>query len=361
MMRIRLLAVAASLVVSLASPAAQQGAASSSPLAVSPFEAYLELLRQQAGIPGLSAAILQNGEIVWERGFGFQNLEARVRATPDTPYPIGDLSEIVAATLVLQCAEEHRLSIDDPAEKYGASLPDQGVTIRQLLGHTSAPPPGDSFRYDPSRFAQLTPVIESCIPQPYRKTVAVRILERLAMKDSVPGRDVQDPIVAQQNLFGTAVQQRYTSVLERLATPYKVDRKGRASRTELPAETLTAASGLVSTVRDLARLDAALEANVDPILRQETRLAAWTNNIGRDRTPIPTGLGWFVQRYNGEPVVWQFGQITNGYSSLLVKLPARRLTLILLANSDGLAASFDLQSGDAMKSLFAVLFLRLFA
>jgi CubicO group peptidase (beta-lactamase class C family) len=147
MMRIRLLAVATSLVVSLAAPAAQQGAASS-PLAVSPFEAYLELLRQQAGIPGLSAAILQNGEIVWERGFGFQNLETRLRATPDTPYPIGDLSEIVASTLVLQCAEERRLSIDESAERYGASL-DPGVTVRQLLGHTSAPPPGDAFRYDP--------------------------------------------------------------------------------------------------------------------------------------------------------------------------------------------------------------------
>jgi CubicO group peptidase (beta-lactamase class C family) len=359
MMRIRLLAVATSLVVSLAAPAAQQGAASS-PLAVSPFEAYLELLRQQAGIPGLSAAILQNGEIVWERGFGFQNLETRLRATPDTPYPIGDLSEIVASTLVLQCAEERRLSIDESAERYGASL-DPGVTVRQLLGHTSAPPPGDAFRYDPSRFAQLTPVIESCIPQPYRKTVAVRILERLAMKDSVPGRDVQDPIVSQQNLFGTAVQQRYASVLERIATPYKVDRKGRASRMEIPAETLTAATGMVSTVRDLARLDAALEAGTDPMLRQETRLAAWTNNVGRDRLPLPTGLGWFVQRYNGELVVWQFGQITNGYSSLMVKLPARRLTLILLANSDGLTASFDLQSGDVLKSLFAVLFLRLFA
>jgi CubicO group peptidase (beta-lactamase class C family) len=130
---------------------------------------------------------------------------------------------------------------------------------------------------------------------------------------------------------------------------------------EIPAETLTAATGMVSTVRDLARLDAALEAGTDPMLRQETRLAAWTNNVGRDRLPLPTGLGWFVQRYNGELVVWQFGQITNGYSSLMVKLPARRLTLILLANSDGLTASFDLQSGDVLKSLFAVLFLRLFA
>ena len=85
-----------------------------------------------------------------------------------------------------------------------------------------------------------------------------------------------------------------------------------------------------------------------------------------DRTPsdatqvLPTGLGWFVQKYNAETVVWQFGMMTNGYSSLILKLPARRLTLILLANSDGLSSPFDLPSGDVTKSLFAVLFLRLF-
>ena len=42
-------------------------------LTASPFESYLESLRAQAGIPGMSAALVQNGQIVWERGFGFQN------------------------------------------------------------------------------------------------------------------------------------------------------------------------------------------------------------------------------------------------------------------------------------------------
>src|SRR5687767_15847916 len=55
-------------------------------LAAPPIEHYLEALRQQAGIPGLSAAVVQDGELVWERGFGFEDVEARVRATPDTPY-----------------------------------------------------------------------------------------------------------------------------------------------------------------------------------------------------------------------------------------------------------------------------------
>jgi CubicO group peptidase (beta-lactamase class C family) len=207
------------------------------------------------------------------------------------------------------------------------------------------------------RFAQLSRVVESCVPQPFRKTLAVQILERLAMKDSVPGRDVREETVTAQTLFSSTVQQRYEDVLERMAVPYKVDKKARASRSDIPVENLSASTGLVSTVRDLAHFDAALDQGL--LLREETLAAAWTNVAGRDKL-LPTGLGWFVQKYNGEPVVWHFGSINGGYSSLIVKLPAKRLTLILLANSDGLTSYFDLAAGDVTKSLFAVLFLRLF-
>ena len=79
----------------------------------------------------------------------------------------------------------------------------------------------------------------------------------------------------------------------------------------------------------------------------------------RGGVPSPMGLGWFVQWYKGERIVWHFGYVQNGYSSLIVKVPARGLTFILLANGDGLSAPFQLQSGDVTRSLFATLFLRL--
>ena len=82
--------------------------------------------------------------------------------------------------------------------------------------------------------------------------------------------------------------------------------------------------------------------------------------IGPVRGPLPTGLGWFVQGYNGQPIVWQFGSVEGAYSSLILKVPNRRLTFILLANSDGLSAPFSLSSGDVTNSTFARLFLRSF-
>jgi CubicO group peptidase (beta-lactamase class C family) len=336
--------------------AGQQGSVTAPVVATPPFERYLDLLRQQAGIPGLSAAIVKDSQISWERGFGYQNQEARIVATPDTPYLVGDISQTLATVLLLQCVEERHLDLDDPVSRFGVKLPDSDATLQQVLSHTSAA--GAPFRYDLERFTQSTTAMEWCAPQAYRKSVAHRILERLAMKDSVPGRDLRDPGVVPPGLFDQAAFERYSAVLDRLAVPYKLDKKGKAVRSDpLPPAGITAADGLVSTVRDLARLDAAIDDLI--LLRGETLSVAWRNVLARDGTPSPTGLGWFVQGYEGELVVWQFGLIPGAYSSLVLKLPARRATLILLANSDGLSAPYQLSQGDVTRSLFASVFLKL--
>lgn len=316
------------------------------------LEVYLEALRVQAGIPGMSAAVVQDGEVVWERGFGFQNVSARIRATPDTPYLVGDVSGTLAAVLLLQCVEERRLSLDAPIGTYGvAAEPD--VTLRKVLSHTAT----DAFVYSPERFAQLSAAVEWCAPQPYAKSVAHRLLDRLAMRDSIPGTALASPDAAlPEGLFDPADIERYRAIADRMAIPYKVDGR-RLERTELLPAPLTAASGLVTTVRDLARFESAVESPL--LLREETLGVAWTPAATRDGAAVPTGLGWFVQSHRAGRVVWQFGLVPNAYSSLVLKLPDRRLTFILLANSDGLSAPFQLGAGDITRSIFATLFLRL--
>ena len=89
------------------------------------------------------------------------------------------------------------------------------------------------------------------------------------------------------------------------------------------------------------------------------RNLAWTNATTSDFSAVPMGLGWFVQDYRGERIVWHFGLIPDAYSSLVLKIPSRRLTLILLANSDGLSAPFQLHLGDVTRSVFAAVVLRL--
>ncbi len=320
------------------------------------LENYLESARQQAAIPGMSALVLNNEDIVWEKGFGFQNLAARIRPTGDTPYMVGDMSQTLAAILLLQCVEQRRLALDQPFSGYGLSILEPGATLRTVLSHQ--PPPGAPapFAYSPARFDQLTQVMEWCAPQPYRKSVEHRLLARLSMLTSVPGTDLIDPdLPLPDGMFDPDDLARYRDVLAHMAIPYRVE-KGRATQVDMPIATMSAAGGLVSTTRDLAKLDQWLDTEL--LLLDDTKQVAWTPATVFDGTALPTGLGWFVQYYRNERIVWHFGYVPGAYSSLMMKLPDRGVTFILLANSDGLSAPFSLQSGDVTKSVFAQIFLR---
>lgn len=323
-------------------------------LVLAKFGDYLESLRVQTGIPGLAAAIVGTNDIAWERAFGQQDVDRLVTARTDTPFHLDGLTQTITASLVLRYAEEGRLSLDDRLERFAPGSPDAGATIRQILTHTSSD--GSVFSYRPQRVDALTAVVESCAGMALRGAFS-RQFDRFAMNDSVPGADVVQLASSPDGIVQSNII-RYPGVLARLALPYAVDQRGRASQSQYPATTLKPASGLISTVRDYARFDVALRTGA--VLSSGTLALAWTAATGRDGRALPHGMGWFVQNYNGEKIVWQFGQADNASSSLVVIVPGRSLTLVLLANSDGLSKSLGLADGDLTNSPFGKLFLGLF-
>lgn len=321
------------------------------------FGDYLESLRVQAGIPGLAAAVVDTSDIIWERAFGRQDLETSVATRTDTPFHVDGVTQIFTAAMALRCVEEGRLLLDDRVGQFKAGSPEPNATISQLLSHTSETPAGLVFTYRPERLEPLWPVVRACAVGSFRKTLA-NLFEQLAMGDSVPGPDVIDLVPPAEGIPTPEAVERYRRTLGRLAAPYAVDSRGHASRSQYDATTLTPGTGVISTVRDIARFDVALKKGV--ILRPDTLAAAWQPPVGSNKQRLPHGYGWFVQSYNGAPVVWQFGDGDNSSSSLMVTLPARGLTLILLANSSGLSKPFALASGDLTVSPFGRLFLGVF-
>jgi CubicO group peptidase (beta-lactamase class C family) len=172
----------------------------------------------------------------------------------------------------------------------------------------------------------------------------------------VPGVDAVTLVPPAEGIPDEATAARYSAVLARLATSYVVIEPGQASPIQHPAVTLTTASGVVSTVRDLAQFDLALKQGL--LVTPEMLALAWSTPAVPGFQGVPHGLGWFVQSYNGQPVVWQFG-VSEASSSFWISLPSRRLTMILLANSDGLVKPFVLTPGDVLASPFARVFLGL--
>jgi CubicO group peptidase (beta-lactamase class C family) len=321
------------------------------------FGDYLEALRVQAGIPGLAAAIVGPSDVMWERAFGHQDVERNIVTRMDTPFHLDGTTQTIVASLAVRCEEDRRLSLDDPVAKYAPGSPDAGLKLRNLLTHTTPGPNGPTFSYRPERLAPVAAAVAECTELTFRAGMA-SVFDKIAMMESVPGADVAQ-LTPPAEHFTAATLERYRDILARLATPYSVNSTSRPTPSTYAAPTLTPASGLIATVRDVEKFDLGLKTGF--VMRPDTLVAAWTPPNDAAGRPLPHAYGYFVQYYNGEKIVWQFGVGDNASSSMILTLPWRGLTLIMLANSQGLVRPLPLAAGDVTVSPFARLFLSIFA
>src|SRR5678815_3568100 len=90
-------------------------------------------------MPGCALAVVQDGKIVYKRGYGTANLEYGVPIRPSTVFHIASTSKQFTAFAIHLLAEEGKLSLDDDIRKHIPELHDFGktITIRHLLHHTS--------------------------------------------------------------------------------------------------------------------------------------------------------------------------------------------------------------------------------
>jgi CubicO group peptidase (beta-lactamase class C family) len=320
------------------------------------FGGYVEALRVQTGIPGLAAAVVGDSNVLWTQPFGQENVEAGIRTKTDTLFHFDGLTQLVTASMVLQCADQHRVNLDTPIGAYTPSSVDATATVAQILTHTSGAAGSLSFNYNPTRLTSLKFVVETCTGLTFRQAFRTT-LERLGMMQSVPGPDAASTDLSNAELPTPETAQRYRDLLGRLTPPYAVSAQLVPTRSQYNVTTLGAGSGLISNALDFANFDLAVRNQV--LFSKSTLAAAWRNPVNSDGQLLPHGMGWFVQTYNGEPVVWQYGVDPNASSSLLLTLPNRNITLILLANSDGLAKPASLSAGDVTVSPFARVFLGL--
>src|SRR5271163_3616778 len=88
-------------------------------------------------VPGVSVAVVLNGQPAWSAGFGMADLENFVPATSATLFRLASVSKPITATAILQLSERGKLDLDAPIQKYCPAFPKKEVpiTTRQLLGH----------------------------------------------------------------------------------------------------------------------------------------------------------------------------------------------------------------------------------
>ena len=123
----------------------------------SALEPFIQRAMAEKQLPALSLALVDDRQIVWARGFGFADPDAKVPATAGTIYRAGSVSKLFTDIGIMQLVERGELDLDAPVTRY---LPDfrpknpfgKPITLRELMSHRSGlvrePPVGHYF--DPS-------------------------------------------------------------------------------------------------------------------------------------------------------------------------------------------------------------------
>lgn len=308
---------------------------------VEAFARTVDELRETMRIPGLSVAVAKDGEILLARGFGWSDVEKQVAATPETVYAIGSITKTFTSTLMLQLVEQGRLDLEAPVSRHVTWQVPPDVRVRHVLSHTSQGEPGARFIYS-ERFNWLDNVVESATGGSFPLLLSEGVLQPAGLKNTFGGKG-DDPAEA--------------AAFPGLATPYFWE-NAKQVRSKFPPMALHSSSGLHSTVLDLVAYSTALDDG--RLLRPETRERAFSPTVSTRGEELPYGLGWFTQQVAGERVVWHGAWWPRAFSGMLVKVPEKRLTLVVLANSDALSAP-QLGASNALLFPIANAFLRVFA
>src|SRR4051812_4336146 len=104
----------------------------------------IEKTLKETGIPSISIALVRDDQIVWKAAFSCANVRTRTPATPDTLYNVASTFKSVTATAVMQLAEQGKLKLDDPVNRYLGDHPVRDriqaykpVTFTHVLSHWS--------------------------------------------------------------------------------------------------------------------------------------------------------------------------------------------------------------------------------
>ncbi|HYO81356.1 MAG TPA: serine hydrolase, partial [Bryobacteraceae bacterium] len=314
-------------------------------------------------VPGLSVAIVQDGEVAWSAGFGMADLENSVAATSQTVYRLGSISKPLTATAAMALWEQGKLKLDSPVQGYCPAFPQKQwpITTRQLLSHLggiryykvpeypytesqSDPEVGNTRHFENGieggmRFFAGDPLVAqpgthfSYSTQGY--TLAACAMEGASAEKYADS--VRQHVLVPAGMLQTRPDDRLAIVPLRTRF-YSKDKSGALVNAEfLDASYKVAGGGWLSSAPDMARFAVALLS--DRLVKRSTRDMMWTPQLPTDGLGrMAYGLGWQLGNTGGVKVVGHGGS-QQGTSARMLIAPEARAAVVVLTNSDGVDAA----------------------
>jgi D-alanyl-D-alanine carboxypeptidase len=316
------------------------------------IEAQLAYLRN----PGLALGIVLDQRLIWSRGFGFANVEARTPVHGGTIFRIASITKLFTAVAVLRLRDAGKLRLDDhvsthlPWFRLRDDAAGSPITIRHLLTHAGGLPREAAYPYWSDGVFPTIAQVRSRLVEQERAlptdsdwkysnlgmTLAGEIVATIsgeAYADHVESRILRPLGMASSSV--RSIDPRHPE----LATPY-----GRLlpDLQRVPAGFsdccgIAPAAGIASTVEDLARFAAFLlrtESDArDGVLSLATMREMQRAQRIADDWQNGWGLGFRIARQRDKVYVGHNGAL-RGYRSLLQACPADRIAVVALMNSD---------------------------
>jgi len=302
---------------------------------------YIRAEMRAQQIPGVSLAVIRNGEIVLAKGYGLANLEHQVPVKPETIFQSGSMGKQFTATAVMMLVEEGKLSLDDKLIKFFPDGPQawRNITVRHLLTHTSGmgdyPDDFDLRRdYTEDEMVQRIKAIPLTF-QPGEKwsysNLAYVTLGVLIHKVSGKfyGDFLQERVFKPLGMSTARVISEADIVPNRAAGYRLVNGELKNQNWVSPTLNTTADGALYLTVYDMAKWDAALYT--DKLLKRSSLEQMWTPVKLNDGKTFPYGFGWALGNVHGHRLI-EHGGSWQGFKSQISRYVDDKLTVVVFAN-----------------------------
>lgn len=295
-------------------------------------------------VPGASLLIIQNGTILYAKGYGLAQLENPVSVIPETNFRLASISKQFTAACIMLLKQLGQLDYNQVLTDFFPVFPDYGqyITVRHLLTHTSGLmdyfslipenvteqvhdedvlqlmmeqsstyfTPGTQYRYSNSGYAILAMIVEAVSGQSYAQFTYNNIFSPF-------------------NMAGSVAFEEGISTIQNRAYGYL----GSGNEFVFGDQSLTSAvlgdGGIYSSINDMFKWDQVLYTN--SLLLQEYILEAMTSATLEDGSQTGYGFGWRIDSYLNRFRVGHTGS-TRGFRNVYHRYPDDALSVIILTN-----------------------------
>lgn len=312
-------------------------------------------------LPGVSAAVVKDQQVIWSKGFGMSNTDQKIKTQTSTIYSICSISKLFTSVAIMQLYDQGKLRLDDPVESVlpnfniKQQFKDSGpITVRSLLTHSSGLPresdfpywtgpdfpfptlqqmdkrlgeqetlyPASTyFQYSNLGMSLLGEIVEKISGKPYNQYVEENILQPLKLANTHP--------YLPKGQWGNKMAVGYGAI----------KRDGTRDKVNLfDARGITAAAGYSSNVEDLAQFASwqfrLLEKGGTELLKSSTlkemHRVQWVDPDWK----IHWGLGFVVSQSEGTTYV-SHGGSCPGYRTTLQIDPKNKMAYTVMVNAGG--------------------------